>query len=112
MPPNTVYVGRPSKWGNPFKILPWSDSEPKGFLYYRCVNRTILDPWIIYDHTGLYDEKDLIYFYEMWITGKLTDEIGLPEVPDIYELKGKDLCCWCPLDQPCHADVIIKLLNQ
>jgi hypothetical protein len=20
MPPNTVYVGRPTKWGNPFKI--------------------------------------------------------------------------------------------
>jgi len=20
MPPNTIYVGRPSKWGNPFKI--------------------------------------------------------------------------------------------
>jgi Domain of unknown function (DUF4326) len=23
------------------------------------------------------------------------------------ELAGKDLACWCPLDQPCHADVLL-----
>jgi len=28
------------------------------------------------------------------------------------ELAGKDLACWCPLDQPCHADVLIELANQ
>lgn len=27
------------------------------------------------------------------------------------ELRGKDLCCWCPIDQPCHADVLIRLAN-
>ncbi len=30
----------------------------------------------------------------------------------IPELRGKDLACWCPLDQPCHADVLIELANQ
>lgn len=28
------------------------------------------------------------------------------------ELKGKNLCCWCPLDQPCHADVLLKIANK
>jgi hypothetical protein len=28
------------------------------------------------------------------------------------ELRGKDLACWCPLDQPCHADVLLELANQ
>jgi len=28
------------------------------------------------------------------------------------ELRGKDLACWCPLDQPCHADVLLKLANS
>jgi hypothetical protein len=26
-------------------------------------------------------------------------------------LRGKDLVCWCPLDQPCHADVLLQLAN-
>lgn len=26
-------------------------------------------------------------------------------------LRGKDLACWCPLDQPCHADVLLELAN-
>ena len=30
----------------------------------------------------------------------------------IEALKGKDLACWCPLDQPCHADILLELANQ
>ena len=26
-------------------------------------------------------------------------------------LGGKDLACWCPLDQPCHADVLLEIAN-
>jgi hypothetical protein len=25
------------------------------------------------------------------------------------ELAGRDLACWCPLDQPCHADVLLEI---
>lgn len=25
------------------------------------------------------------------------------------ELADKDLCCWCPLDGPCHADVLLRI---
>ncbi|WP_322889332.1 MULTISPECIES: DUF4326 domain-containing protein [unclassified Yoonia] len=27
------------------------------------------------------------------------------------ELRGKDLCCWCALDKPCHADVLLAIAN-
>jgi hypothetical protein len=27
-------------------------------------------------------------------------------------LKGKDLACWCSLDAPCHADVLLEIANQ
>lgn len=27
------------------------------------------------------------------------------------DLAGKDLACWCPLDRPCHADVLLELAN-
>ena len=26
-------------------------------------------------------------------------------------LRHKNLACWCPLDKPCHADVLLELVN-
>jgi hypothetical protein len=26
-------------------------------------------------------------------------------------LKGKNLACWCKLDEPCHADFLLNLAN-
>lgn len=31
---------------------------------------------------------------------------------DFAELRGKNLACWCPLDEPCHADVLLELANR
>ena len=28
------------------------------------------------------------------------------------ELRGFDLVCWCSLDQPCHADVLLEIANE
>ena len=28
------------------------------------------------------------------------------------ELAGRDLTCWCPLDVPCHADVLLEVANR
>jgi hypothetical protein len=27
------------------------------------------------------------------------------------ELRGRDLACYCPLDGPCHADVLLEVAN-
>jgi hypothetical protein len=27
-------------------------------------------------------------------------------------LRGKNLACWCPLDGPCHADVLLEVVNR
>jgi hypothetical protein len=34
-----------------------------------------------------------------------------PTLP-IEDLRGKNLACWCPLDQPCHADVLLEMANR
>jgi hypothetical protein len=26
-------------------------------------------------------------------------------------LRGKNLACWCSLDQPCHADILLEIAN-
>jgi hypothetical protein len=31
---------------------------------------------------------------------------------DFAELRGKNLACWCPPDEPCHADVLLELANR
>lgn len=41
----------------------------------------------------------------------LKDPLKLPPRPDLGPLRGHDLACWCPLDQPCHADVLLELAN-
>jgi hypothetical protein len=39
----------------------------------------------------------------------------LPSRPDLLaqlpELRGKQLACYCPLDELCHADVLARLAN-
>ncbi len=75
MPPNTLYVGRPTKWGNSYVI----DSE---------------------------DERaEAVESFEIEIASKIRR--GL----DLSSLRGKDLACFCPLDKPCHADVLLRLAN-
>jgi len=37
---------------------------------------------------------------------------GLKKVMIRAELRGKDLACFCPLDQPCHADVLLEIANN
>jgi hypothetical protein len=42
------------------------------------------------------------------IAGQLT--ISVEDVR--RELRGRDLACYCPLDEPCHADVLLTLANE
>lgn len=84
-PKDAVYVGRPSKWGNPFKIGEFDGIHPQRMDRTEVVQR--YRDWIYY---GV--PKPIL---EQWVK----------------ELKGKDLVCWCaPL--PCHADVLLELANQ
>jgi len=34
------------------------------------------------------------------------------DVDDVRrELRGRDLACYCPLDETCHADVLLEIAN-
>ena len=80
MPDGAVYVGRPTKWGNRYRVGRDGDAD-------RCVSRYLAE-----------------------ISGNIWT---FPAPKHIKaELRGKDLVCWCPLDQPCHADVLLELANK
>lgn len=119
MPENTVYVGRPTKWGNPFTLdgdMIFCDASHR---------RTILSPWVIFEEK-LYDKEDglkqIVKFYEQWINVILPSWNYVNHHVVKYclfnsriieiALIGKNLACWCPLDQPCHVDVLLKLANK
>jgi hypothetical protein len=38
--------------------------------------------------------------------------LGFTEGDVRRELRGKNLACWCGLDQACHADVLLELANR
>lgn len=108
-PANTVYVGRPTKYGNPFKLT------PDGWIMCFSVHRTRLNPWIFWSVSGGFTTEDVVYLYEKWVTGKLTGNgfhNYLPTPPDYAVLRGRNLSCFCSLQSPCHADVLLKLANQ
>lgn len=87
MPPNAVYVGRPTAWSNPF--VPGRFSS--------IIGRDVIDRA---DATRLYRE------YCEWWDGT-TDSSQRVAV----QLRGKHLVCWCPLSEPCHADVLLEWAN-
>jgi hypothetical protein len=31
---------------------------------------------------------------------------------NIGQLRGKNLCCWCPLDMPCHSQTLLEIANR
>lgn len=56
---------------------------------------------------GIPDAAAAVQRYREWRDGRV---VG-PPVPLIDTLRGKNLACWCPLGQPCHADVLLELAN-
>lgn len=85
MPPNAVYVGRPTMWGNPFKV---GDEIP--FLPGRKV-------------------ADARHAASLYLGHAPLQARLISEARD--ELKGKDLACWCSLRVPCHADTLLEIAN-
>jgi hypothetical protein len=78
IPEGAVYVGRPTKWGNHYKV----DA-----------------------HTTAADAARL---FELAI---MSDRAAAWRAEVRKDLRGKDLCCWCPLTCACHADVLLRIAN-
>ena len=86
MPPNTVKVDRSTKFGNPFHVC---EGRSAGEAVAAFVT------WLSVDscHANIPGRKARLL-------------AALPE------LRGKNLACWCPLDKPCHADVLLEIANR
>lgn len=83
LPEGAIYVGRPTKYGNPFKV---GDVNPEDG-----------DPMSAEDAVGRYID----HFHRH------------PELKAAArrELAGHDLACWCRPGSPCHADILLRVAN-
>lgn len=102
MPAGTVYVGRPTVFGNPWVLKDTIDSglfveSECAEVCVRCYRSWLSDGLVKYDQFPLY--------------AKLRPQLEslLLSLPS---LRGKDLACWCPIGSPCHADVLLDLANR
>lgn len=93
MPKGAVVVARPSKWGNPFRV---GDT-------YEDMN-WLTGEWV---ELPIRDAATAVAVFRQSIGKGCTFEAEVRA-----ELAGKDLACWCPLDQPCHADVLLEIANS
>lgn len=86
MPENSRFVGGSGRFGN-HVARPGDTPEEATALYEQVVQ------------TGL-GWRSNVYMYP-------------PSAETIRQsLGGKNLVCWCPLDQPCHADVLLRIANE
>ena len=88
MPADAVYVGRPTRWGNPF-----------------APGKPATDP-ATGDTIEVRDRAHAVALYRAWLPNKLINDAEF-----LHPLRGKNLVCWCPLDGPCHADLLLDFTN-
>jgi len=87
-----VYVGRPTVYGNDVKI----GDKPgcAGMDHCNCTEPC----------KGMTAEECVQFYRDTtakWLTPAMTEY-----------LRGKNLACWCPIGQACHADVLLELANS
>ncbi len=97
MPPNTLKVDRSTPWGNPFVVGRHGDREECVHLYRLLLGgRLLFGGGICMSHDNVSEQHATLDYV----------------AAHLHELRGRNLACWCPLDAPCHADVLLELANQ
>lgn len=95
MPPNTVKVDHSTMWGNPWHI------GESGISDAAAAVRRFRAAVVGFESNGSFCKPQA---HPDSHIGKIINSAAT--------LAGKNLACWCPLDQPCHADVLLELANE
>lgn len=137
-PEGTISVARPGPWGNP---IPWKGDwitwtaiglgyrgDEKGrraaavALHRAWITGAPISvqPWQTQRSGGAIEFSDgTVRTLADHCQGIALGAAGLFPAPELLppptnfdELRGHDLACWCPVDEPCHADVLLELANR
>ncbi len=116
--PNAVIVARPGRLGNPFRVFSTKEGRkaPRwwhvtGWDYTdnyigtearaRAIAAERFRAWIARPRLSQYD----------WPPRLIVQHAAIRAALASGDLANSDVACWCPLDQPCHGDVLLELAN-
>ena len=91
MPAHTKYVGRGSLYGNPYRVARTRRELDAG------------DPMVVAT------PEEAVERFREWLETTREGRHVADSARRI--LWGRDLACWCPPGQPCHADVLLEIAN-
>jgi hypothetical protein len=112
MPAGAVSVARPHRWGNPYRVGSLVQIGGLGA------------DGLWFEHGGIpltLDQSIALYRHEVVARVRYRPDLDAAAKDveyvrgwrgELYRLAGHDLACWCPLAQPCHADVLLELANS
>ena len=106
-PDGCVCVDRTTGFGNPFPIAKCS-STSMGVTRTLWVVGTWNGPAMWFKDTRAEAAALAVEAYRAWIAQPQQETLREKAV---VALAGRDLMCWCPTDQPCHADVLLEIAN-
>lgn len=110
-PEGCIVVARPSQWGNPWRVGETVGCDIDEPDMYRG-SSAIVTPSLaveLYRSALLAPPIYKLRDGRRIVTG-LASCVSVETA--VIELASHDLGCWCPLDQPCHADVLLEIANQ
>jgi hypothetical protein len=103
LPKGAVSVARPASWGNPYTVVGaiengWAATEADA----RKVAVEFFRTWLLHEDPGDSDtyRTGARIYDRRWMVAHLPD------------LTGRAVACWCPLDGPCHGDVLLEAANS
>lgn len=116
MPEGALKVARPSRWGNPYRVGDEITVSVTGLAHGAVVGEYDPDDLrrfgITVDARAM-TQQEAVDLYREDLEGALDDPDWWYRNGAAFKfLRGHDLACFCPLDVPCHADVLIELANE
>ena len=104
MPEGAIYVGRPTVWGNPYRVVRQGKTTWEVYAFEES------SPTASFvSRTGV-EARAFAVERLLCLIDNYRDPWGADRIRN--ELAGHDLACWCPLGQPCHADVLLEIANR
>lgn len=110
MPENTVYVGRPTLFGNPWVATDAPSADAMALAKW-CVEQ-----YRLHELDELVAQADWSVAAQNHAQRAIADRGGQVFLTMRQlireELRGKNLACWCPAGTPCHADVLLEVASS
>lgn len=100
-PDDAVYVGRGSRWGNQWRVA----RNVNGLWEVSFRGWAVLG---VEESRAAARQMAVDAYREALEAGRL----AITPLMVSRDLAGCDLMCWCPLDQPCHADILLEIANS